>query len=245
MCRQRGLSHSAVARANRIADPNIVQLGKVLILPTRYILPAVRDEGVVVNIPEYRLYLFRGGALRAVYPIAVGLPTWQTPLGSFTVTCKVKNPAWYMPPELAEREHVKREIIPAGPENPLGDFWIGISLKHVGIHSTNSPMTVGRALSHGCMRLYPEHLDVLSTEVTVGESGEILYLPVKVALEGDDVLVEVHPDVYGLVPNLGKAAQERLKALGVWERVDIALLRRAIFEARGIPVAVNVSANTQ
>jgi L,D-transpeptidase ErfK/SrfK len=238
LARRQGLAYQAVARANGIADPNIVRVGRALILPTRYILPAFLENGVVVNVPEYRLYLFRGGTLQAVYPAAVGLPTWQTPIGSFAITCRVQNPAWYMPPDLARRENVKREVVAPGPDNPLGDFWIGTSLKHTGLHSTNCPMTVGRALSHGCLRLYPEHAKALFWEVTVGEAGEIVYEPVKVAVDGDDILVEIHPDVYGLVPDLAREAEERLRAMDVWEKVDVRRLRQAVAEARGIPVTV-------
>lgn len=240
LARRNGLAYPAIARANAIADPNLIRAGRELTLPTRLILPVARDDGIVVNIPECRLFFFRGGILRAVYPVTTGLPTWQTPLGSFTVTTKLKNPTWYMPPDLARREKVKREVVPPGPDNPLGDFWIGTSLKHTGIHSTNNPMTVGRDLSHGCLRLYPEHVEALFKEVTIGETGEIVYEPVKVALEGDDLLVEIHPDLYGLVPDVARAAEEQLRALGVWERVDLGRLRQAVAEARGIPVSVRV-----
>jgi hypothetical protein len=72
----------------------------------------------------------------------------------------------------------------------------------------------------------------------MGEAGEIIYEPVKVAINGDDVLVEVHPDIYGLVPDIPRAAEERPKALGVWEKVDAGLLRRVVTEARGMPVMV-------
>ena len=238
LARRHGVAYPAVVRANGLSNPNIIRAGTVLVLPTQYILPAVKENGVVINIPENRLYLFRAGKVRAVYPATVGLPTWQTAIGPFTVTSKVPKPTWYMPPELAERENVKREIVPPGPHNPLGDFWIGTSLKHTGIHSTNSPMTIGRSLSHGCIRLYPEHVKELFGEVTMGEAGEILYEPIKAAVSGDDVLVEIHPDIYGLVPDLLRAAEERLKALGVWEKVDAGLLRRAVTETRGMPVTV-------
>lgn len=236
--RREGLAFPAVARANGIEDPNLIWAGTSLVLPTRMILPGVAENGVVVNIPEYRLFVFNGGALYAVYPVTVGLPTWRTPLGSFTVTTKVENPTWYMPPNLAEREKVKREIIPPGPHNPLGDFWIGTSLRHTGIHSTNSPMTIGRALSHGCLRLYPEHIRLLAKKMKVGDSGEILYLPAKAAVNGDSIFVEVHPDIYGLVPDFRGALRERLQQMGVWERVDVALVDQAVREARGIPVMV-------
>ena len=240
LARRNGLAYPAVARANAIADPNLIRAGRELILPTRMILPRAMDNGIVINIAECRLFFFREGVLRAVYPVTTGLPTWQTPLGSFTVTTKLKNPTWYTPPDLARREKVKREIVPPGPDNPLGDFWIGTSLEHTGIHSTNIPMTVGLALSHGCLRLYPEHVEALFKEVTIGEIGEIVYEPVKVAVDGDDILVEIYPDVYGLVPDAARATEERLRALGVWEKVDLKRLRQAVAEARGIPVSVRV-----
>ncbi|MFH0778473.1 MAG: L,D-transpeptidase family protein [Candidatus Eisenbacteria bacterium] len=238
IARRQGVAFPAVARANGITDPNIVRAGAVLTIPIRFIIPALRDEGVVINIPEFRLYLFRGGEVRSVYPVTVGLPTWETPLGPFVVTNRVENPTWYMPRELARREKVQREIVPPGSENPLGDYWIGTSLKHTGIHSTNSPMTIGLALSHGCIRLYPEHIKTLFWDVKPGERGEVLYKLVKVAADGKDILVEIHPDVYGRTPDLFRAAEEELRAAGLWQNVDFARLRDAVAEARGIPVPV-------
>lgn len=238
IARPQGCAYPAIVRANHLKNPNFIRAGAKLLLPTRCIPPLGREEGVVVNLPEYRLYLFHKGAVQAVYPVTIGLPTWRTPLGAFTITCKVHNPAWYMPPDLARREKVKREVVPPGPENPLGDFWIGTSLEHTGIHGTNTPMSMGRALSHGCVRLYQEHLEELVRNLHVGDSGEILYMPVKAAVDGDDILVEVHPDVYETVPDFARAAKDVLSNLGVWDRVDPALLRRALEETRGIPVSV-------
>ncbi len=239
VARSHGLAYPAVARANGIADPNVVWAGRRLSLPTRLILPTPRWNAVVVNIPEFRLYVFRGGNVQSVYPVAVGLPTWRTPVGWFAVTSKVRNPAWYMPPELARREKVKREIVEAGPNNPLGDFWIGTSIRHTGIHSTNCPMSVGRALSHGCVRLYPEHIEELFAQVAIGDVGVFIYEPVKVAIDGGDVLVEIHPDLYGFVPNMMRKAESLLRTNGAWKDVDPELLLQAVAEARGIPVSVN------
>jgi L,D-transpeptidase ErfK/SrfK len=238
IARAQGVSYAALARANAIENPNLIREGRKLILPTRSILPAPRSDGLVINLAELRVYLLRGGVVQAVFPAAVGLPTWETPCGEFAVVNKVKNPAWYMPPELARRENIAREVVEAGPENPLGDFWIGTSLAHTGIHGTNVPMSIGRPLSHGCMRLYPEHIDSLFRMVAVGDSGTIVYRPVKVALDADDVLVEVHPDIYERTPDLYREAVAQLRALGVWERVDARALEQAVAQARGIPVSV-------
>ena len=238
IARKFGLTYSAIAQANGIENPNKLRMGKVLVLPTQYILPAVREDGIVINLPEFRLYFFRAGKLAAVYPVAVGLPTWQTPTGPFTVINKVENPAWYMPPDLAKRENIQREIIEAGPDNPLGDFWIGTSISHTGIHGTNVPMTIGRALSHGCMRMYPEQIKILFDEVKKDEAGEVFYEPVKVAKNGNDILVEIHPDIYEKIPDMLKAAETKLRDLGIWEKVDSDLLAETVDEARGIPISV-------
>jgi L,D-transpeptidase ErfK/SrfK len=238
IARRNGMAWPALARANRIENPNLIRVGQALTLPSQCILPGQKTDGIVVNIPEQRLYLFRAGSVKAVFPAAVGLPTWQTPLGDFTVTTKVENPAWYMPPDLARRENVKREVIEAGPDNPLGDFWIGTSLSHTGIHGTNVPMTIGRPLSHGCMRLYPEHIDSLFQMVAIGDSGAILYEPVKLALDGDDVLLEVHPDIYAKLADPAKTAEQRIRAAGVWDKIDAARLQQVASETRGIPVSI-------
>jgi L,D-transpeptidase ErfK/SrfK len=239
VARARGVAFPALARANGIENPNLVRAGRTITLPTRFIVPKRMADGVVINVPEARLYHFRGGTLQAVYPATVGLPTWQTPLGAFTVTVKVLNPTWYMPAELAAREKVKREVVPPGDDNPLGDRWIGTSLAHTGIHSTNVPMTVGRPVSHGCVRLYPEHAHALFDAVEIGLAGEVVYAPVKACVDGGAVVVEVHPDVYGRVPDPAGEAERVLSALGVRERVDAELLARALAECRGVPVVVN------
>jgi L,D-transpeptidase ErfK/SrfK len=239
VARSRGVAFPALARANGIENANLVRAGRTITLPTRVIVPQAMTDGVVINVPEARLYHFRGGALQAVYPAAVGLPTWQTPLGAFTVTVKVLNPTWYMPAELAEREKVKREVVPPGDDNPLGDRWIGTSLAHTGIHSTNVPMTVGRPVSHGCVRLYPEHAHALFDAVEVGLAGEVVYTPVKACVDGGAVVVEVHPDIYERVPDLAGEAERVLTALGIRGRVDAGLLAQALAECRGIPTIVS------
>jgi L,D-transpeptidase ErfK/SrfK len=99
-------------------------------------------------------------------------------------------------------------------------------------------MTVGRPLSHGCVRLYPEHAQALFEEVGIGETGEFIYEPVKAALDGEDIVVEVHPDFYGFIPDMEAQAWRKLTSLGVGEHVDPQCLRQALDEARGIPVSV-------
>jgi len=239
IARRYGISYPAVARANRITDPNRIFLNQKLVLPRESIVPKVISRGIIINLPEYRLYLFTGGKLAGIYPAAIGLPTWQTPAAGFTIINKIKDPTWYMPPEIARRENVEREIIPPGPDNPVGDRWLGTSVNHTGIHGTNKPMSIGKSVSHGCIRLYPEDILKVFEAVAVGDPGEFLYEPVKAAAVGPEVLLEVHPDVYGLIPDMEKLAGEKIEQLGLSKKVDPEKIRKAIRDASGLPVRIN------
>jgi len=239
IARHYGVSYAAVARANKISNPNLIFSEQKLIIPRKTIVPRVLERGMVINIPEFRLYLFEGGMLTDIFPVSVGLPTWQTPVGEFTIANKVKDPAWYMPPEMAEKENVKREIIPAGPDNPLGDRWIGTSIKHTGIHGTNQPMSIGRALSHGCVRLYPENIQRLFEKVEVGDPGVFVYEPVKISATEGEILIEVHPDVYSLASDIEGLVRKKLEELNLLDKADPEKLKRALSELLGVPVCIS------
>ena len=240
IARNYGISYAAIVRANQIIDPNRIFAGQKLIIPKETVIPKTIEQGIIINLPEYRLYLFGKGKLTGIYPVAIGLPTWQTPAGEFTILNKVKNPAWYMPPEIARRENVEKEIIPAGPNNPLGDRWIGTSIKHTGIHGTNQLMSVGKSLSHGCIRLYPEDIEKVFDAVSVGDPGEFLYEPVKVTVNNREIIVEVYPDIYGLIPDLEKLAREKIEKFNLLEKIDAEKLQKAIKNSSGIPVRINL-----
>jgi len=240
IARNYGISYTAIARANQITDPNRIFAGQKLIIPKETIIPKTMEQGIIINLPEYRLYLFGKGKLTGIYPVAIGLSTWQTPIGEFTILNKVKDPAWYMPPEIVRRENVKKEIIPAGPNNPLGDRWVGTSVKHTGIHSTNQLMSIGKSLSHGCIRLYPEDIQKVFDAVSVGDSGEFLYEPIKVTVNGREIIVEVYPDIYGLIPDMEKLARKKIRRLNLLEKIDAEKLQRAIKNSSGIPVRINL-----
>lgn len=137
-----------------------------------------------------------------------------------------------------ERE---RELIPPGPDNPLGEYWIGLSLPHIGIHSTNQPRTVGHPISHGCMRMYPEDAENFFNTVDIGVPGEIIYEPVKIATRDGYVYIEIHEDIYGMYPDIFEHTVSSLKKLGVYEYTDEEKLRSVIDKKSGVPVSVSMS----
>ncbi len=239
IARRHGVPVAFLMRANHLDNPDLVRIARLLVVPSRMILPAAPENGLVVNLPEYRLFLFRAGRLAAIYPVGIGRTDWQTPLGSFRVTSRVRNPSWRMTENIARRENNgRREIVPPGPDNPLGDYWVGTSIESTGLHGTNQPASIGLAMSHGCVRLAPGQVGLFFNQVKVGDPGEFIYEPVKAAAWGGRVLVEAHPDIYGLRPDYAALARERLERLGLWPRVNPERLRRVLEERRGVPTPV-------
>lgn len=129
------------------------------------ILPDVPAETIrlVLRRGERRVYVYRGEEQLASYPVAVGKPGWETPVGAFEVIQMVENPGWTNP--------FAGEVVPPGSENPLGERWIGFwtdGTNYIGFHGTPNRESVGRAASHGCVRLYNEDIRKLYTMVAMG-----------------------------------------------------------------------------
>lgn len=121
---------------------------------------------IVINVPAMTLNLTEGGELVKSYHIAVGKRTTPTPTGSFRVASMVKDPTWYGP---------KGAIAQPGAKNPVGTRWIGLDRKGYGIHGTNAPRSIGRAASHGCIRLKNADAEDLFKRIRVGDQVEIIY----------------------------------------------------------------------
>lgn len=115
------------------------------------------------------------------YPVGIGRQNWQTPLGVTRVTAKVVDPVWYVPRSIREERAQTGGLLPAtippGPDNPLGKFALPLALPGYLIHGTNKPWGVGRRVSHGCVRLYPEDIEKLFKEVPVGTPVRIVNQP--------------------------------------------------------------------
>jgi L,D-transpeptidase ErfK/SrfK len=252
------LGYYEIIRANPGVDVWIPGGGKRLTLPGRRILPPGPREGIVVNLPEHRLYFYpkpRRGEHPVVisYPVSVGKMDWRTPLGVTRIVSKVRNPPWY-PPESVRKEHADRgdplpNVVPAGPDNPLGAFAmrLGISSGSYLIHGTNNPLAVGMPVTHGCIRMYPDDIAALFPLVAVGTTVRLINEPVKVAWVGGQLLIEVHPpvdaegqsvepDLQVLEPLLDQALGNDTAAIH-WD-----LARDTLQAATGIPTLVGLAA---
>ena len=206
LARKYSLGSEELIRVNPGVDPWLPGAGKTLIVPGRHILPPGPREGIVVNLPEHRLYYYpkpkRGGPIEVItYPVSIGKMDWRTPLGTTHVTGKQKNPVWY-PPESVRKEHAAAgdplpASVPSGPDNPLGLFAMRLAAGNGTylIHGTNNPIAVGLAVTHGCIRMYPDDVAALFPLIPVGTPVRLINQPVKVAWVDGELLLEAHPPV--------------------------------------------------
>lgn len=229
-----------IAELNGLTDPTRIATGQVLRLPGQRILPAALQDGLVINLPDRTLYHFAKGVLIASYPVGVGQPDWPTPLGEFRISAKVKSPTWFVPKSIqeemeAERRIVKTQVEP-GPDNPLGEYWLQLSLPGYGIHGTIAPETVGWFSTHGCVRLRAEDIESLYTAVPERARVLIIYEPVKVAAAPDgQVFLEVHPDPYGITGDPFARLGELLAAQPPPLHLDYAKVQAALWATDGFP----------
>jgi L,D-transpeptidase ErfK/SrfK len=239
---QQRLGFEAVARVNPGVDPWIPAPGTNVTLPTRYILPDTDEEGLVINLPEMRLFDYTVRIGPQVFALAIGDEADRSLLGEYVVGKKRENPAWHVPKAIRAEKPDLPEIVPPGPDNPLGSRWISIGNTSYGIHGTNVQWSIGREATHGCLRLYEDEIQRLYGRVREGTRIQIVYQPIKWGADREHIYLEVHPDLYGLRPSgLLTSALDAARALGVLDRVDAELVRRAVEEARGIPVAVGAA----
>jgi len=229
LARKYSIGSEELIRLNPGIDPWLPGAGKKVLIPGRYILPPGPHEGIIVNLPEHRLYYFpkpKRGQPREVitYPVSIGKMDWRTPLGLTHVIQKEKNPVW-IPTESVRREHAANgdplpARVPAGPDNPLGQFALRLAAGDgtYMIHGTNNPIAVGMPVTHGCIRLYPDDVAQLFPMVPVGTPVRIINDPIKVAWVNGELLLEAHPPVdaqgQSFEPNVDQFAQLLRDAVG-------------------------------
>ena len=201
IARRHGLGYEDIVRANPDVDTWLPGEGTEVVLPTRYVLPSGERRGLILNLAEYRLYYFPepqadAPAIVMTYPISIGRMDWETPLGRTRIVSKVRNPAWY-PPASVRAEHAADgdplpRIVPPGPQNPLGKYALRLGLPGYLIHGTNRPAGVGMRVTHGCIRLFPEDIDFLFSQVGINTPVRIINEPVKIGWDANELVVEVH-----------------------------------------------------
>jgi len=258
LARKFSLGSLELIRVNPGVDPWLPGAGKTLVVPDRHILPPGPREGIVVNLPEHRLYYYpkakRGGPTQVItYPVSIGKMDWRTPLGLTHVIQKQKDPAWF-PPASVRKEHAEAgdplpTRVPPGPDNPLGQYAMRLAAGNGSylIHGTNNPIAVGLAVTHGCIRMYPDDVAALFPLIPVGTPVHLINVPVKVAWLDGELLLEAHPPVdaqgQSFEPNLDQFSELLRAAVGdTTVAINWDYAREVLQKANGVIATVGLEA---
>jgi L,D-transpeptidase ErfK/SrfK len=254
IARRHRLGFDEIVLANPGVDTWLPGEGKIIRLPMQRLLPDVPRTGIVVNLPDGRLYYFRtdeGHPIVETYPISVGQMDWKTPLGVTKIVVKERMPTWFPPKSVREKHLQDGDVLPAsippGPDNPLGEFALRLGIPGGAylIHGTNKPVGVGMQITHGCIRLYPEDIEFLFREVPVGMSVRIVNQRIKTGWVDGALYLEVHQPLDGTDPKdvedltgltrVVVAATSQRRVIVDWDTAE-----RVFQEARGEPVRISV-----
>ena len=254
VARRFGMGISEMQLANPEVDMWLPGEGTTIRLPSQFVLPAAPRSGLVINVPEMRIYYFpKGTSVVHTWPISIGRVGWETPLGKTTIVRKAVRPSW-IPPESIREEYLERgetlpRVVRPGPDNPLGSHALYLGLPAYLIHGTNRPYSIGMRVSHGCVRMYPEHIVELFEMANSGTPVTLVHQGVKAGWSGNELYIEVHPEID--VPDekarpsmtdavtsiIAATPEDGPQATMDWT-VDWKRVEEALATANGVPVAV-------
>jgi L,D-transpeptidase ErfK/SrfK len=250
IARDNGLGILEVMAANPGVDPWIPKEGSLILLPKSRALPDAPEHDIVINLAERRLYFFEDGNAKVQsWPIGIGRHSFTTPLGETEITKKQIDPIWYPTAEIRAEDPALPTAVPPGPENPMGKFALYLGWPQYAVHGTNRPWGIGRRVSRGCIRLYPEDIEELFHMAEVGMKVTVVDQVAKLAWNNDRLYLEVHPSRSQLddLEETGQFEIEPVEGLLKWiqeaagdhvDRLDLAAIARAERERRGVPVII-------
>lgn len=257
IARNYGFGYQDMKLANVNVDTWLPDDGEEIVLPSQFILPVASMDGIVLNVPEMRLYYYppkEKGKLQEVftYPLGVGREGWNTPYIKTIIVEKKVNPNWY-PPKSILKEHEEAgdplpKIVKPGPENPLGNYAMRLGRRDYLIHGTNKPNGIGMRISHGCIRLYPEDIKELFSKVSLKTPVNIINQPYKIGVKNDVIYLEAHPfldeDKEEYENNLTSVIALIIKISNNRKyQIDMRTAYEAIKNPTGLPIAVGIYLN--
>ena len=258
LARKFSVGYWEIQEANPKVDMWLPGQGTNITIPGRFIVPPVDHKGIVINLPQHRMFYFpKGGRhdqpIVITYPVSPGEGDFPTPVGVTRIVRKVPHPVWIPTAHILKAHELAGDPIPkvwaAGPDNPMGEWALETTLSHgeIYIHGTNNPMAIGMSVTHGCVRLYPEDIAALYPVVKVGTPVTIVNEPVLASLQDGDLYLEVHPptnsDHKPAPPDFDQISQIIDAAIGKsvvaidWDEV-----RQVATQANGIPQLIGVEA---
>lgn len=239
------MSRALAEALNPLPDPDRLTPGMRLLISDRHIVPRRHPNDIVIDLADRTLFWFERGGLKARFPVAVGRMGWSTPPGRYRIAGRREDPVWRVPASIQQEMRVRGDevvtMVPPGPDNPLGRYWIQLSAPGYGLHGTNAPASVGKYATHGCLRLLPEDIERLYRETRDGTPVEVIHEPIKIARGRGAVYLEVHRDVYDGGPDVARVLAH-LVAVGLRDFVDPGRVADVVARAWGTPEDVSASA---
>ena len=237
IARHYDLGWTEIGAMYRSWDPFLPPVGANMVIPTLWIVPTGHSASIVVNTGEMRLFYFvKNGTQVYTYPIGMGVLDYITPTGNFHVNQKIVNPAWHIPKHLQKKYNMS--VMPAGPDNPMGAFKLGLNWGDYGIHGCNLDWAVGRLVSHGCTRLYAKDISQLYPMVPMGTKVEYIYEPALIGFRQGHVYLSVHDDVYFKIRSMILHVLNMLEQRGLADKVDTQKVMQTVEEQTGMPVDI-------
>ena len=254
IARMYNVGYTEIRIANSNIDPWLPKEGQEVMIPDMHVLPDAARNDIVINVPEMRMYYYdkHGSSGFRSFPISVGRQEWTTPHGAMLVTGKLEAPSWY-PPASILKEHEEMgeplpRVVPAGPDNPLGRYALLLSKKGYLIHGTNKPYGIGMRVTHGCIRMYPKHIEWLFAKIMTGAKVTVVNQPMKVGRMNNAIFLEAHPSLKEDHTSLSQRYSNAISILK--ENFGAAPLKlfyhriqQVVIEQTGVPVEIGNLAN--
>ena len=249
IARHFGLGYNDISIANSSISPWTPKPGSHVLLPVQFILPDSPHKGITLNLANMRLFYYPKKQPNKVYtyPVGIGRQGWNTPMGLTSIVTKDANPSWTVP-ESIQREHAEKgdslpKVVGSGPDNPLGLYAMRLGVPGYLIHGTNKPYGIGMQISHGCVQMYPEDIEVLFKKATVGMPVRIIHQPYMTAWHQDMLYLEAHEPLEKWAKDKAKLKKQVVKQLHELSdeksvAVDWSKVERILQRSDGIPTPV-------
>ncbi|MFL5332211.1 MAG: L,D-transpeptidase family protein [Geminicoccaceae bacterium] len=250
IARERNLGVPEISAVNPGVDPWVPAAETLLTLPTQFILPDAPRKGIVVNYGDLRLYHFAKDGSVETFAIGVGRDGFELKFGQTKIVRKKEKPTWYPTESVLRDKPWVGTVVPPGPDNPLGEYALYLGWPTYVIHGTNKPYGVGRRVSRGCIRMYPEGVERLFAEIPVGTPVTAVNQVTKLGWRMGELYLEAQPDfaqIDELEENQGVTArpvtdedrQRIIERAGAHAaRIDWVVAEAELIKRRGLPVQI-------